>query len=210
MNASGRQLPNPIIFRDPSRAATTCGDTLGGMSDTDERIGKRLAQLRGKTSQAALAADMANRGHKWSQATVWSVETAKRPLRLAEAVDVAAILGVKVDALLVADALGTAVEDARRKIGTAREAKETFREQGYALLHACAEVEAAVEAAQWIAEQSDAPMRARARMGMLQSEAGDVVDSSLEEVARGVQEEWDEREARFMEESERERNGVDN
>ena len=83
--------------------ATTCGDTLGGMSDTDVRIGKRLQDLRGETSQAGLAAAMADRGHKLSQATVWSVETAKRPLRLAEAEDVADILGVRVDALLARD-----------------------------------------------------------------------------------------------------------
>ena len=53
------------------------------MSDTDARIGKRLQELRGEMSQAALAAAMAERGHKWSQATVWSVEQGKRPIRLA-------------------------------------------------------------------------------------------------------------------------------
>lgn len=39
---------------------------------------------------------MKDRGHKWSQSTVWSVERGDRPLRLTEAEDLAAILGVEV------------------------------------------------------------------------------------------------------------------
>lgn len=73
------------------------------MSDTDARIGKRLQELRRDTSQANLAAAMAERGHKWSQATVWSVETGKRPLRLTEANDVAGVLGITVQDLLAQD-----------------------------------------------------------------------------------------------------------
>jgi hypothetical protein len=37
---------------------------------------------------------MRERGWKWSQATVWSVERGDRPLRLAEAEDLAGVLGV--------------------------------------------------------------------------------------------------------------------
>lgn len=42
---------------------------------------------------------MRDMGWKWSQATVWSVESGKRPLRLAEAQDVASILEVPLDRL---------------------------------------------------------------------------------------------------------------
>ncbi|GAB4095607.1 hypothetical protein GCM10028787_10820 [Brachybacterium horti] len=73
------------------------------MSDTDAQIGKRLQELRGDMSQAALAAAMAERGHKWSQATVWSVEQGRRPMRLTEAGDVADILEVRVADLLKQD-----------------------------------------------------------------------------------------------------------
>jgi|SRR5699024_10176739 len=83
------------------------------MSDTDARIGKRLGELRGEMSQASLAAAMAERGHKWSQATVWSVESAKRPLRLAEALDVAGVLGVEVADLLQSTAAGEVIDGLR-------------------------------------------------------------------------------------------------
>lgn len=64
--------------------------------DDDRRIGENLARLRGSLTQQALANEMRLRGWKWSQATVWSVEKAERPLRLAEALDVADILGCTV------------------------------------------------------------------------------------------------------------------
>lgn len=44
-------------------------------------------------SQKDLAERMRERGWKWSQATVWSIEKGERPLRLAEAEDVSAVLG---------------------------------------------------------------------------------------------------------------------
>ncbi|KJL46235.1 hypothetical protein RS84_02862 [Microbacterium hydrocarbonoxydans] len=51
-------------------------------------------------SQKDLASAMRDRGWKWSQATVWSIEKGERPLRLAEAVDVAWVLDERLDALL--------------------------------------------------------------------------------------------------------------
>lgn len=56
--------------------------------------------MRGELSQSALADRMRERGWKWSQATVWSVEQGERPLRLAEAVDLAEVLGGRVPELL--------------------------------------------------------------------------------------------------------------
>lgn len=70
---------------------------LGMVEDesTDERIGRQVALLRGdKLTQAAVAEGMRARGHrKWSQSTVWAVEKGTRPLRLAEAEDLAGVLG---------------------------------------------------------------------------------------------------------------------
>lgn len=54
-----------------------------------QEIGQVLRQLRGNQSQKALADAMRAKGHAWSQATVWSVETGARPLRLTEARDLA-------------------------------------------------------------------------------------------------------------------------
>ena len=50
-------------------------------------------------SQQALGDAMRELGHKWSQATVWSVEKGERPLRFAEAADLAAQLDVRMDDL---------------------------------------------------------------------------------------------------------------
>lgn len=43
-------------------------------------------------SQKDLAIAMRERGHKWSQATVWNVERGERPLRLSEATALADVL----------------------------------------------------------------------------------------------------------------------
>ncbi|PZE93909.1 hypothetical protein DEJ00_01435 [Curtobacterium sp. MCLR17_039] len=45
-------------------------------------------------SQKDLAVAMRERGHRWSQATVWNVERGERPLRLSEANSLAEILEV--------------------------------------------------------------------------------------------------------------------
>jgi len=66
------------------------------MSARDEEIGRAVVALRGDRSQQALANAMRERGWKWSQATVWSIETGERPLRLAEAEDLASVLGLGV------------------------------------------------------------------------------------------------------------------
>jgi transcriptional regulator with XRE-family HTH domain len=50
-------------------------------------------------TQKDLADRMAARDWKWSQATVWSVETGKRPLRYSEALDICWILDVEIHSL---------------------------------------------------------------------------------------------------------------
>lgn len=62
------------------------------MTTNDEQIGRNLASIRGDMSQKDLAEEMRKRGWKWSQATVWSIEKGERPLRLAEAAELAAVL----------------------------------------------------------------------------------------------------------------------
>src|SRR5688500_1134787 len=68
---------------------------LSGMENKDELIGRNVARLRGEMPQSELAKAMRERGYKWSQATVWSVEKGERPLRLAEAETLSEILGRK-------------------------------------------------------------------------------------------------------------------
>lgn len=69
--------------------------------ERDQAIGRALSVARGDAfSQQAVADAMRQRGWKWSQATVWSVEKGERPLRLAEAEDLAYILGRELGELL--------------------------------------------------------------------------------------------------------------
>lgn len=69
------------------------------MGITDGEVGRSLALFRGDRSQKELGERMAERGWKWSQSTVWSVESGKRPLRYGEAVDLCGILGISLDQL---------------------------------------------------------------------------------------------------------------
>ena len=68
--------------------------------ESDRDIGANVVTLRGATSQQAIADQMRARGWSWAQATVWSLEIGKRPLRLLEAQDLAEVLGVSLDELL--------------------------------------------------------------------------------------------------------------
>lgn len=66
----------------------------------DVAIGKNLVILRGDMSQADLASKMrAEKGHPWSQATVWNIEKGDRPLRLTEAKDLSELLGFSLSLL---------------------------------------------------------------------------------------------------------------
>jgi hypothetical protein len=68
--------------------------------ERDIHIGKNLASRRGVRSQQALARAMRNRGWKWSQATASAIEKGERPLKLAEAIDLADELHVRLDDLI--------------------------------------------------------------------------------------------------------------
>ncbi|WP_419775703.1 helix-turn-helix domain-containing protein [Microbacterium oxydans] len=53
----------------------------------------RHAREAAGMSQMDLAKAMRDRGWKWSQATVWSIERGDRPLRWSEGVDMGALTG---------------------------------------------------------------------------------------------------------------------
>ena len=50
-------------------------------------------------SQAELGAAMREKGWKWNQTTIWSIEQNNRQVRLAEAVDLAELLGTSIEQL---------------------------------------------------------------------------------------------------------------
>ncbi|WP_272950274.1 excisionase family DNA-binding protein [Nocardioides cynanchi] len=88
------------------------------MTERDEQIGRNVLVLRGSTTQQAVADAMRERGWKWSQATVWSVEKGERPLRLAEAEDLAEVFGVPMQRL-TAQLATVAIDRTLRKCATA-------------------------------------------------------------------------------------------
>lgn len=95
------------------------------MDDLDAQIGKNLSRLRGDLSQADLAKEMKERGYKWSQATVWAVEKGERPVRLAEAVDLAKIFDKDVSVLLRNEteaALINVIQDQMKRVGASSKA----------------------------------------------------------------------------------------
>lgn len=72
-------------------------DTAMNRGDVELAIGMQLARARKRywLAQRDLAELMKAAGYvRWSQATVWSVESGARPLRLSEAMALAAILGI--------------------------------------------------------------------------------------------------------------------
>lgn len=106
-------------------------------AEQDKRIGQTVLTLRGDMTQQAVAVAMRERGWKWSQATMWSIEKGDRPLRLAEADDLAGVLGVgsasdftsapmsahiKIGSHRAADAYGSMVASVREYL----ELKEQF------------------------------------------------------------------------------------
>jgi hypothetical protein len=66
----------------------------------EQVIGATVSLLRDAIPQQAVADAMRQRGHKWSQSTVWAVEKGERRLLLSEAADLAQVLDVSVEALL--------------------------------------------------------------------------------------------------------------
>lgn len=80
-------------------------------------------------TQTQLADRMAARKWKWSQSTVWAVESGRRPLRYAEAVDICDILDVRVwelegngqdlDVLFLASKYHAAIDNVRDGVRSA-------------------------------------------------------------------------------------------
>jgi hypothetical protein len=64
------------------------------MNADDVLIGRNVVTYRGDQSQTDVAAAMKARGWKWAQNTVSAIEAGERPLRLAEAADLAHVLGL--------------------------------------------------------------------------------------------------------------------
>ncbi len=96
-------------------------------TDADKRIGRAVLIARGEMTQQAVAAEMKRRGWKWSQATVWSIEAGERPLRLAEAEELADILKVAYSRFLATETEAHLWSMARRCSDANQEVIEAVR-----------------------------------------------------------------------------------
>lgn len=98
------------------------------MEDLDELIASRIIQIR--TERGESQADFSKRlrdakpvGLNWSQGTLSKVESAQRPVRLAEAVTLAEILGIPIDELVApTDFVARRVEEEGRRFSAAESA----------------------------------------------------------------------------------------
>lgn len=117
----------------------------------DALVGANLADLRERAemTQKQLADEMRVAGHRWSQATVWSVEKGDRPLRLIEAVDAAEVLSATVDDLWSPSELAAAsrsLHDATTRLAFVRDQlqrwDETLRLRRASLAQAISRLEA--------------------------------------------------------------------
>lgn len=106
------------------------------MTDRDVQIGKAVTAARGHHSQQRVADAMRDLGHKWSQATVWSVERGDRPLRVTEAEDLAAFLRVALIDLLGYEASSGEAEDRVKLLEAGREAERAVGRMAHYVLEA--------------------------------------------------------------------------
>jgi hypothetical protein len=88
-------------------------------TEQDRHIGQTMAILRGDKTQQAVADEMRQRGWRWSQATVWSVEKGDRALRLAEAEDLAAVLGTVSVHSFLTEPIGAHIHQGARRASNA-------------------------------------------------------------------------------------------
>src|ERR1039458_6547853 len=102
----------------------------------------RVLRKRKDMSQAALAAAMAARGHRWHQQTVVRAESAARVLPFTEAADLAEILGTTLDRLTRPSGEAQAVESLDAAAHSVKEAHEAIADGVQELLAAVAAVRA--------------------------------------------------------------------
>lgn len=88
-------------------------------TEQDRQIGRTMAILRGDKTQQAVADEMRKRGWRWSQATVWSVEKGERALRLAEAEDLAEVLGTVSVHSFLTEPVGAHIQQGVRRVTNA-------------------------------------------------------------------------------------------
>jgi transcriptional regulator with XRE-family HTH domain len=109
----------------------------------DERLAANVRLLRERRgmSQRQLAEAMAERGHPWHQQTVGRVEEGNRPVRFAEAEDLAAILQAPLDRLAWASGEARVVEYLNQSASSVTAAHEAVADSVRRLLGAVAAVE---------------------------------------------------------------------
>lgn len=95
----------------------------------EQVVGQRIKALRGIRgwSQQELAARMTASGYSWRQTTVTKTESAERPLRVNEAVQLSSVFGVPIGEFLAMTSAGGASDLAALISAAARRVRECER-----------------------------------------------------------------------------------
>jgi len=149
------------------------------VTSLDERIGSNIVRFRADRSQQSLADAMRDREWKWSQATVWSVETGERPLRLSEAIDLAEVLGIMLPALLALPEEALVHESMHQ----CRKAHDALKVTATAYLEATLHVQVSLDQARDAGVQLGDPVR----------DGGGWLEIGPEQVVREARAEWEQR-----------------
>jgi len=149
------------------------------VTSLDKQVGSNIVRFRAKHSQQSVADAMRERGWKWSQATVWGVEKGERPLRLAEATDLAEVLGIMLPALLALPEEALVHESMHQ----CRSAHEALKGTATAYLEATLHVQVSLDQAR----------DAGVQLGDAIGEGGGWLELGPEQVVREARAEWEQR-----------------
>jgi hypothetical protein len=154
----------------------------------DLAIGKRVKAARGSTEQAVLAKHMKDLGYKWSQATVWAVESGKRTLKLAEARDLSMLLGISILDLLEDQADSDAYTWIQRELAATDRSIAALTD---ALVEWGARRTRLFSAAAWLSQPENLALIPESRRGSIAEEVRERLDWTVQDGYDDIQsEDW--------------------
>lgn len=146
---------------------------------SDETIGKNVLRARGMTTQTDVAERMRKLGYKWSQSTVWAVEKGERALKLAEAQDLAIVLGVSVLELVEDQAESSVYAWIRRELAVAERVSDQLLD---VLIEWYARRERLYSTGEWLESEDHTRLIPESRRSSLRQEVITFANLTLKDV----------------------------
>lgn len=148
---------------------------------------KRLREQAGLKQAALVDLLRVNGLADWHPTTLSRTESGERPLRMSEAVVLARVLGVDLATLVEMDTFARVVRDAQQSIRDVEQSNSALAEYVKEAMNARVVAETAMSEAEAVGEESDKPMKVRARLGMLRKSYAEATELSPSEVAAKVE-----------------------